>query len=307
MPQEPTSSNRLGLVTVNYYSQDEISGLFASLAGSDIELVVVSNSPEADQLTGRFPCRFVRAPANIGFANACNLGASMLETEYLVFCNPDVRLTPALLEEICQRLAHNPEYGLLSPHFRPRPPTTEPIQQHDGRIIGFCMVMPRVVFEKIGGWDGKFFLWGEDGDLCDRIRQVGFKTGYANGLVAEHSSQHSIKSLAEPERRFLTRVWICSQIYGRSKRDGVLRALAYCCAQTGVNFIRWITGRAAVGRDYQDAGEAFRFGLRILANFYRLRSFIEFDGHQYVWGDPNRELAPKTDPVLETTGSRVAP
>lgn len=299
----PAADHFIGLVTVNYYSQTEIAGLFDHLSGGRLELVVVSNSPEADSLSAEHSCQFVRAPSNIGFASACNLGASALTTEYLVFCNPDVRIGASDLRAICQRLKENPEYGLLSPHFRIQPPSTAPIQPHDGRIIGFCIVMPRRVLAEIGGWDPHFFLWGEDGDLCERVRQAGYKTGYANGIVADHSSQHSIRSLSLSERQFLTRVWICSQIYSRLKHKGACSAMTYCLSQTLVNFGRGLFGKTSFGRDYQDPRAASRFGWRVLGNAWRLARYVQFDGKRFLWGDPNRELRPQVsasvDPIAE--------
>lgn len=43
----------------------------------------------------------------------------------------------------------------------------------EGHVLGGAMVVRRVVFEEIGGFDEEFFLYWEDADVCERARRVG--------------------------------------------------------------------------------------------------------------------------------------
>lgn len=40
---------------------------------------------------------------------------------------------------------------------------------------GAYLMMSRAAYEKVGGFDERFFMYGEDLDLCRRIREAGFK------------------------------------------------------------------------------------------------------------------------------------
>jgi GT2 family glycosyltransferase len=40
------------------------------------------------------------------------------------------------------------------------------------------MMVRKAVFEKIGKWDERFFLYGEDVDFCYRTKEAGFKIMY---------------------------------------------------------------------------------------------------------------------------------
>jgi GT2 family glycosyltransferase len=44
--------------------------------------------------------------------------------------------------------------------------------------IAHFMLVRKEVFDKIGKWDERFFLYGEDVDLCYRTKQAGFKIMY---------------------------------------------------------------------------------------------------------------------------------
>lgn len=44
--------------------------------------------------------------------------------------------------------------------------------------ISHFMLVKKEVFDKIGGWDEDFFVYGEDVDLCWRAKQAGFKIYY---------------------------------------------------------------------------------------------------------------------------------
>lgn len=56
---------------------------------------------------------------------------------------------------------------------------------------GCCMLVSRKVFEKIGHFDGKYFLYYEDNDLCQRALRSGFKIFYAPKSVIWHKNAGS--------------------------------------------------------------------------------------------------------------------
>ena len=45
-------------------------------------------------------------------------------------------------------------------------------------IAGSFMMMPRRVFDQLGGWDESYFFYGEDIDFCYRIREAGYEIIY---------------------------------------------------------------------------------------------------------------------------------
>jgi GT2 family glycosyltransferase len=96
-------------------------------------------------------------------------------------------LTGKLLAKILRRETHVekiPDLGsLLAPDW----------------IAGMFMVMPRQVFQKMGGFNEKYHLYYEDVDLCARARLSGMEIYVIKEAVAIHQAQRS----SHREFRFL--------------------------------------------------------------------------------------------------------
>jgi hypothetical protein len=58
-------------------------------------------------------------------------------------------------------------------------------------VMGACMIAPAGVVRHVGGFDERFFLYGEEEDLCLRIRQAGWEIGFAGEAVVVHVGGHS--------------------------------------------------------------------------------------------------------------------
>jgi GT2 family glycosyltransferase len=55
-------------------------------------------------------------------------------------------------------------------------------------IAGGCMMVRREMLDKIKGFDERFFMYAEDGDICRRIRSAGGKIYY----LADESIMHGL-------------------------------------------------------------------------------------------------------------------
>jgi GT2 family glycosyltransferase len=53
-------------------------------------------------------------------------------------------------------------------------------------VQGSSMIVRSDVMKAVGGFDEDFFLYGEDQDLCLRIRKLGFEIGYIEDAVVVH-------------------------------------------------------------------------------------------------------------------------
>ena len=162
--------------------------------------------------------RYIQNPTNTGFAKANNQAVRSAQGEILLFLNPDTILTDQAIEKMQEHLKSNADIGALGPkvlntdgslqyscrHFPtlmtgffnrysllsrwfPDNPYTvrymmkdfshEEIREVDW-LSGCCLMVPRTVFEKAGGFDEHYFLFNEDVDLCRAIHQNGFKVIY---------------------------------------------------------------------------------------------------------------------------------
>lgn len=55
------------------------------------------------------------------------------------------------------------------------------------------MFLRREVYEKIGGLDETFFMYGEDLDYCYRVKKAGFKVYYVHSTKIIHFKGESTK------------------------------------------------------------------------------------------------------------------
>ena len=63
-------------------------------------------------------------------------------------------------------------------------------------IGGMFMLLSREIFEKLGGFDQRYFLYYEDVDLCARLRLRGYKVAICPGAkVVHHARRHSHRNL----------------------------------------------------------------------------------------------------------------
>lgn len=170
--------------------------------------------------------RFIGNPDNPGFAVGCNQGARESTAPWLAFVNPDLLVEAdtlarlrayagsvdgeALLgvdlvdeagvrDEAARR--HDPDFGamLSSPaaasRLGVRMDETAELQQVDA-LSGALMLMPRALFERLGGFDEGYRLHAEDLDLCRRARAAGARVAVANDIQVVHV--RGVSSRARP-------------------------------------------------------------------------------------------------------------
>jgi GT2 family glycosyltransferase len=95
-------------------------------------------------------------------------------------------------------------------------------------ISGACMLVRREAFERVGGFDERFFLYWEDADLCRRLRAAGCTVRYQPAARVVHvvgRSSRSAGSLAI--RAFHRSAYLYYTIHVRQSRRHPARWLAF--------------------------------------------------------------------------------
>ncbi|MBU1953654.1 glycosyltransferase, partial [Patescibacteria group bacterium] len=74
--------------------------------------------------------------------------------------------------------------------------------QDTDTLTGAAMLIPRAVWEKIRGFDERYFLFMEDLDLCRMVKKAGFRVVYYPDVKLEHYQKRlSDGSLFKTARR----------------------------------------------------------------------------------------------------------
>jgi len=170
---------------------------------------------------------------NLGFGKANNIGMKIAKGRYFLLLNPDTLLSENLLQEMTTFLDKTIEAGMagckiLNPDGTlqlacrrsfPGPWTSfckvtglstlfpkrkifahynltylDENQTYEvDAISGSFMMMRKEVYEKTGGFDEDFFMYGEDLDLCYRIQKEGYKVFYVHSAQIIHYKGESTK------------------------------------------------------------------------------------------------------------------
>lgn len=194
------------VVIVTYRSAKVVPAALASIP-SGVPVVVVDNDsrdPSA-ALAAAADATVVQNDRNLGFGTACNQGAAVVRTPFILFLNPDARLRPGSLAKLVSTLLADGLVAAAGPILttagrvqRPRRATlldlgemptfaAAPSTPCDvGFISGAAMLVRTDAFRAIGGFDERIFLYLEDDDLCVRLRSAGWRLRLAPEAVVAH-------------------------------------------------------------------------------------------------------------------------
>ncbi len=283
----------VGMVIVNFYSEQYIVNLLNTIKKkrkTDFEVIIVSNSGPfkgAGELKYDFNINIVESKNNIGFARACNMGVKNTNAKYIMFINPDVLITPEIIDRLFEIHENNPDSGAVKPIvggeriiFK-EPHELRPIKDIN---IGSTFMISRDLFWEIGGFDETYFLWYEDTDIRDRILKTGKPVHMVDNIVLPHVNMCSTYHVPEDMGKFLVKAWMCSHVNYLNSRFGIIASLFWCLAKISKSMYLLAKGTHPEAPHKKYPGTAVLFGLRLVSNFFRIKKYVVFDGIQYFWG-----------------------
>ncbi|WP_367381341.1 glycosyltransferase family 2 protein [Stenotrophomonas cyclobalanopsidis] len=214
----------IAAIVVTYQSGSTIDACLSRLrqAQDVAEIRVVDNGSQDDTLeivqrhASHDPrVRFIGNPDNPGFAAANNQGVADSGSPWLAFINPDLlveedtlaalRLRALELGDCLLGVEQVDEHGSADDAVRRRDPDFLAMLRSPGRggrlaiprdpaqvmqqvpaLSGALLLMPRALFDRLGGWDAGYRLHAEDLDVCRRVREAGGVVAIANDLRVTH-------------------------------------------------------------------------------------------------------------------------
>jgi GT2 family glycosyltransferase len=209
----------ISVLIVNYNTAELVKKCIESLLDQqnvNFEIIVIDNNSHdssaeiLQKLTPRIT--FILNTDNKGFGRANNQAFKLCKGRYIFMLNPDaVCLTNQDLAHAVQFMNAHPECGLAGTrivngnqqleetsfyHYPRQKQTSANFSGLPGKlatVLGASMIVRREVFEKVNGFDEEFFLYGEETDLCLRIRKAGYMIGYCEFVTVQHIGSASEK------------------------------------------------------------------------------------------------------------------
>lgn len=210
---------------------------------------------------------------------AGNRGAEAARGELLVHMNSDVFVTPDWLTLMVEHIQQRPDVGILSATTL-YPGQTEPEKmspmalQEVAAVPGCAMMVPRHVWEELGGYDENFFLYWLDTDFCWRAWYRGWKVVEDLQAMVHHEEGGSTRG----------EVWAADQIKG--------------CLYTHLKLMRWrqtaVFAGLMAGKTLRYLGRADTRTL-LGAWGWNLRRLPRTLRERRRWAEPRRRLAPQLE------------
>jgi GT2 family glycosyltransferase len=261
----------LSIISVNYNSLDYlrpcIAGIYQWTRGISFEIIVVDNgSPkgDVDQLKAEFPdIKIVKSCKNLGFAGANNLGFKHSCGDWVLFLNPDTKLTSPALNVMLDRARTMADLGLAGcrllnadgsvqtssimnfprilnsivqiERLRLRWPrllgigplfSENPAPIRVEAVSGACMLTKSDVFEQISMFSEDYFMYSEDVDLCYKADRAGLKNYYLGQASMIHYGGTSSDGERQTSMKTRAELLFCEKNYGRSYTRAFRAALA---------------------------------------------------------------------------------
>jgi GT2 family glycosyltransferase len=162
-----TPGPRWAAVVVNFEAGPLLAGCVASLladtSAGPMELVVVDNRSRdgsvAELVAAHPEVQVVRAPGNVGYARAANLGIAATKAPIVAVMNPDTVVQPGTAGALVSRLEREPRLAVCGPRLR----------NPDGSDYPSARTLPSI---PVAIGHGLLGLWWPTNRFTSRYRQL---------------------------------------------------------------------------------------------------------------------------------------
>ncbi|MGH6888536.1 MAG: glycosyltransferase family 2 protein [Rhizomicrobium sp.] len=206
--------------------------------------------------------RVLPQDANLGFAAAANLGADSARGQYLLFLNPDTIMLSGSLDHLLQFAQIRPGAGIWggltvygngkpNPYSCRRRPTLWSLlcsalaldtrfpnspwfaamgyggwdrnSERDVDVVCGCfLLVERALWDRLAGFSPRFYMYGEDEDLCLRARRI----GYSPCFTPEASIIHHGSGTEPRQERKMSQILASRALLIRGYFPALVRPLA---------------------------------------------------------------------------------
>lgn len=233
MSPAPTVS----VILVNYRGVDDTLEAVQNLQkvewpADKLEIIVVDNASGDDsviRLSAVEGITIIPSASNLGFAGGCNLGVTNAKGDIVAFLNNDAKPDAKWISAAVEAFALSDKVGAVASTvlswdgstidyqgagmawygmgYRPftgnRAGRTKPQRREVLFGTGSAMFVRRDVFDQLGGFDERYFMFFEDVDFGWRLNLAGWSFVYEPLSIAFHKFHQSMSSVPHYQEQFL--------------------------------------------------------------------------------------------------------
>lgn len=222
----------VSIISVNFNQIQVTFELLESLRNisyPNLEIILVDNGSKENSsvlISNNFPeVTYIFSEKNLGFSGGNNLGIQASKGEFLFFINNDAEITEGCIESLLDLFKKVPKLGIVSPRicYDPKLTDNQQIIQYAGAthvhpmtarnqilgekqidqgqfkeaketayVHGAAMMVKRDVVEKVGKMPEEFFLYYEELDWSEQIRNAGYKVYVEPNALVFHKESLAV-------------------------------------------------------------------------------------------------------------------
>jgi len=269
---------QVSIILINYRQAQLTHNCIASIKEHigclRYEIIVVDNASgdgSAEILQNIDGIKYLGQEENVGFGTANNRGVAEAQGEYIWILNNDTLLSNNAPEYLLRYMEEHKECGVAGGYLhhpdgqyclsggrlytpgkylwsavRPLLPWKEKQEARDGiaeqevgYVIGADMWMRKDVFEQVGGFDERIFMYFEDVELCQRLHNAGYSAMLIAGPEIIHVEGGSTggQSLFYKTYNKASLMYVMSKKYSRWKFR--MFQAAYFILKSPMLLLRW--------------------------------------------------------------------
>lgn len=241
-----------------------LQSIYRHTEGLNIEVLIFDNASSdntVEMIKNNYPqVILIDNQTNIGFGRGNNALIIKSKGKYILLINPDIIIIEPCFKKMIGFLKANPQAGVvgcklvnmngsIQKSYFEKFPT--PISElfwgmmlhkiynlsifHTKKnitsdvevawLVGGCMLFRRDILKTIKGFDERYFMYGEDLDLCFRLRKMDLKVYYLPKITMLHYHGSSSK---KQKKRYYAAVLQRESVYKFMKNHyGKITALSY--------------------------------------------------------------------------------
>ena len=277
--------SQLSIVIVSFKSSEKLIKLISNL-DKKFKIIIVENSQDK-KLKKKLPNRknlfFYYPSTNKGFGAGLNYGIKRTTTKYVLYLDIDTKINSNQILELFNKTKKTKNFGAITAKIKGQ--NYKDLILGNDKInkmkyvkfnTGCVMMFEKKTFNRIGGFDEKFFLYFEESDYYIRCINNNKKIFLFEKILVSHEGSGSIDKKFKQQYDILRNWHYCwSKFNYYCKHDGYVVAFS----KTFPNLIKSLKGMiiSIIKFNYQNFDKHLAEFKGILSAYFRLSSYYRIN------------------------------